>query len=106
MAEYTDLDQALANPQDVTHLYLIGNELRKLPSKIGQLTNLTHLDLGGNEDLDWSDAFKKLASLTKLTSLCLGGNHLNDEEIEWIQKQLPDCEIDCSGQEYYEGVRE
>ena len=35
MARYTDLDQALANPQDVTELKLENNKLTELASEIG-----------------------------------------------------------------------
>lgn len=49
MAEYTDLDQALANPQDVTKLDLSDNQLKNLPTKISKLTNLTHLNLSYNK---------------------------------------------------------
>ncbi len=76
MAEYTDLDQALANPTDVTELDLSHNELESLPGEIGQLTNLTHLDLSRNEELDWADTFNKLSILTNLTELDLSSNSL------------------------------
>jgi len=42
MARYTDLDQALANPQDVTELNLDRNNLTDLPPEIGQLTNINN----------------------------------------------------------------
>ena len=50
MAKYTDLDEALANPQDVTELDLSSNyNQSSLPTEIGQLTNLTSLNLSDND---------------------------------------------------------
>ena len=98
MAEYDSLEEALANPTDVTELDLSynreldwantfnkllqltnlkelnlgANSLESLPSEIGQLTNLTELSLGSNEELDWVDTFNKLSLLPNLTYLGLG----------------------------------
>tara|TARA_B100000029_G_C17456619_1_gene916966 strand:+ start:979 stop:1191 length:213 start_codon:yes stop_codon:yes gene_type:complete len=67
MTTYTDLDQALANPTDVTELKLENNKLTELPPEIGQLTNLSSLNLR------W--------------------NNLSDEAKEEVKQLLPNCEI-------------
>ena len=51
MAKYTDLDQALANFQDVTNLHL--DTLAVLPAEIRKLKNLTRIKL--TYDLDHGD---------------------------------------------------
>ena len=67
MITYPDLDQALANPTDVTELKLENNKLTELPPEIGQLTNLSSLNLR------W--------------------NNLSDEAKEEVKQLLPNCEI-------------
>ncbi|MCC5945362.1 MAG: leucine-rich repeat domain-containing protein [Bernardetiaceae bacterium] len=47
-----------------------------LPAEIGQLKNLTSLDLSYNRDLDFADVFKKLGRLENLTKLNLNSNKL------------------------------
>ena len=67
MAKYTDLDQALANPTDVTELDLRGNEeLESLPVEIGQLTDLTNLNLGGNNLENLPGEIRQLTNLEYL----------------------------------------
>ena len=73
MAEYIDLEEALANPEDVTELNLSGEERENLPSEIGLLTNLTELILCEN---NLTALPSEIGQLTKLTNLDLRQNSL------------------------------
>jgi hypothetical protein len=48
-------------------LGLYNNNLTEYHQRLGQLTNLQKLNLGSNKELDWADAFNKLARLTVIT---------------------------------------
>ena len=54
-----------------------GEELTRVPEELGELVNLTSLDLAGNNIGD--DGARALAGLVKLTSLNLSGNAIGDD---------------------------
>ena len=56
---------------------------------LASLTSLRELDLSGNQISD----LEPLASLTNLQKLDLKGNPLTQEQIDKLQKALPDCKI-------------
>ena len=62
-----------AKARGTTNLCLSGQGLRELPSEIGQLTNLTGLDLRNNQ---FSSLPPEICQLTKLQKLILGNNRL------------------------------
>jgi leucine-rich repeat protein SHOC2 len=67
------LPDSIGDLINLTGLDLRGNELTNLPDKIGNLTNLSWLDLSGNELISLPDSIK---NLTNLTTLNLGDNQL------------------------------
>ncbi|STY91437.1 leucine-rich repeat domain-containing protein [Moraxella bovis] len=58
-------------------------------SVLTNLTQLTRLNLGNNQIQDISS----LTHLTQLRFLNLNCNPIKSQDIKWLQKQLPDCEI-------------
>jgi internalin A len=60
--------------EKVTMLELGGNKLTSIPNGLEKLTQLTYLNLVGNQLTD----VKGLENLTQLTVLALGGNKLTD----------------------------
>ena len=67
MARYTDLDQALANPEDVTELDLSKQNLESLPTEIGKMKNLVSLNLSGNKLIVLPDEIRQLSNLKSLS---------------------------------------
>ncbi len=67
------LPEAIGQLTNLTSLNLHGNQLTSFPDAIGQLTNLTSLYIGGNQFTGLPDA---IGQLTNLTSLNLNGNQL------------------------------
>ena len=71
----TYIPKEIGNLTNLTELNLCCNKLTKLPNSIGNLTNLTELSLGGNkltEIPNW------IGNLTNLTSLSLEWNKLTE----------------------------
>ena len=62
--------------KNLSSLDLRSNQLKRLPETIGELKNLSSLNLCCNENLDFDDAFKKLSTLKNLSSLNLWNNKL------------------------------
>ena len=79
-------------------LGLGGNTLNKLPAEIGELKNLTDLDLGSIFTHETTNQLKELPDeirqLKKLKSLYLIGNPIPKVEITKIKRLLPNCKID------------
>ena len=71
-------------------LDLSGNKLQVLPVQIGELTNLNMLDLSGNNLACLPASIGHLASLQILD---LSRNDLDDKTIEFVQQELPNCQI-------------
>ena len=74
MQIYTDLSEALIQPNQVQFLDLSDQNLIKIPDDIFQLTNLTQLGLGNNQI---SEIPPKLCQLNNLTQLDLWGNQIS-----------------------------
>jgi Leucine-rich repeat (LRR) protein len=65
-AEYDDLKEALANPDDVIKLVLRKKKLKSFPKEILQLKNLQYLDLSKNEIKELPDSIVTLKDLQHL----------------------------------------
>ena len=70
--------------------YLLKRRIPYLPESIGNLTNLTRLDLSLN---GLTSLPESIGNLTNLTDLMLNGNTLPQSEIERVQRLLPNCEV-------------
>ena len=70
-------------------LQLYKNQITDV-SPLAKLTQLEELHLWENQITDVSP----LANLTQLEELTLGGNPLDQEQIDGLRSQLPDCEFD------------
>jgi Leucine-rich repeat (LRR) protein len=75
---------------NLTELDLDYNELTSLPPEIGQLINLTELDLRGNE---LTSLPLEITQLTQLKRLDLKHNNFSKAERKRIRKRLPNCKI-------------
>ena len=96
-ADTTYLNLAINQISDLTPLVLLtnltslnlgANEISDI-TPLKSLANLTELNLTGNEISD----IVPLASLTNLTDLRLFSNEIPQEQIDELQKTLPDCEM-------------
>ncbi len=70
---YTELPPEIGELKELSALDLVGTQLKALPPEIGELTNLRFLDLYGSK---LSALPPDIAKLTKLTELKLYGNEL------------------------------
>lgn len=70
---YTELDEALQNPQKVYKLVLKKSKLKRLPPELFKLVNLKYLDVSKNKLLEVP---KEIASLKNLEYLDLSKNKL------------------------------
>jgi len=76
---------------DENKLQINLDKFTSLPVEIGNLTNLTWLDLENNK---LTDLPKEIGLLYNLDSLFLKYNNLQFSDIIYIQKQLPNCYIE------------
>ena len=67
-----------AEKEGATELGLSDEGLEKLPPEIARLTQLSSLNLGGNQLSDLPESLESLTRLTQLTSLDLGGNQFGE----------------------------
>jgi len=120
--QLTEIPKEIGKLTNLTYLGLSGNQLTEVPKEIGKLTNLTRLNLGYNQ---LTEIPKEIGKLTNLTELYLGRNQLTEvqkeiikldnlitlnldvnpikeEEINNLNKILPNCKIEFeSYHEYY-----
>ena len=68
MKTFTDLSEALTKKDKVQVLDLSNQSLNRVPIEIGQLTNLTYLQLGKNQI---KEIPAEILRLINLTYLCL-----------------------------------
>ena len=87
--ELTNLPKGIDKLTNLERLSLHNNKLTTLPKGITNLTNLKYLYLSNNE----LSSLKGIEKLTNLERLSLHNNPISDEEIERIQKLLPDTKI-------------
>ncbi|MDJ0754533.1 MAG: hypothetical protein QNJ45_13500 [Ardenticatenaceae bacterium] len=66
-----DMPPEIGDLTELTALNLIGNNLSSIPPEIGRLTNLAYLDLGAN---NLSSVSQEIGRLINLTYLSLGNN--------------------------------
>lgn len=64
--DLTDLPASVSNWKKLKNMYLSGNQFRKIPSPIFQLTQLEYLDLSRNKLSYLSDSIRVLKNLDKL----------------------------------------
>ena len=76
--------------EDVTDLWLSGNNLTELPSEIGNLTNLTELWLSYNK---LTELPAEIGNLTNLTELGLNDNPIPEDKRKHYQSLLPNTRI-------------
>lgn len=109
----TDLPREIWKLTSLKELHLFGNPITELHSRIGQLENLEILDLGNTQlesipkrigklenlktlrldDNKLTELPKEIEKLVNLKELFLSGNPMSPEEIERIEKLLPNCRI-------------
>ena len=87
----------LSTMKDLEYLELFNNDIMDL-SPLAELQNLQHLNLCHNPFTDITPLLK----LKNLKRLWLSKNHLTDEQIDLLEKSLPDCTFfyswgDCTG---------
>ena len=73
--KFSELPESIGNLTNLTSLNLSANELSELPESIGNLTNLTSLELCDNS---LSELPESIGNLTNLTSLNLNENSLSE----------------------------
>ena len=92
---YTDLNEALKNPDNVYHITLNGHQLQNFPTQITQFTNLRTLDLSGSfaNPGKITTIPKKISNLTHLLELKLRYNkiqHVPEELFELSRLNILD----------------
>ena len=81
----TSLPAKIGQLKNLTELNLSSNKLTSLPAKIGQLKNLTELDLHGN---NLTSLPAEISQLKNLTSLGLDGNPLKEPPPEIVRRGM------------------
>ena len=84
MAGYTDLTEALKNPEKVTKLTLRKMHLKAFPAEIWKFPNLQYLDLSKNQITEFPDSLGQLKYLQVL--------HLSKNKIEALPRELGDLQ--------------
>ena len=93
--QLTELPKEIGNLTNLTELNIGCNELTKLPKEIGNLTNLTNLNLSLNK---LTELPKEIGNLTNLNVLDLSENELTELPKEiWMLKNLSRIQIDFRG---------
>lgn len=77
---YTDLQEAIKNPDDVVKLVLRKEKLKTFPLEILQFKNLQYLDLSKNSFTELPDTIRELKNLQVLI--------LSKNEIEYLPKTI------------------
>ena len=63
--------------EKIDSLDLSNNALLRLPKEVTECPNLKHINLLGNNDIDWQDCFTKIKA-TEITSIYISVNDLSD----------------------------
>jgi Leucine-rich repeat (LRR) protein len=84
MAGFTDLNEALKNPEKVTKLTLKKMHYKAFPAEIWKFPNLQYLDLSKNQITDFPDSLGQLKNLQVL--------HLAHNKIEALPRELGDLQ--------------
>jgi Leucine-rich repeat (LRR) protein len=88
------LPDSIGNLQNLTSLDLSDNNLKSLPDSIGELQNLTSLSLSEN-DLKWlPESIKKLAPTLRELNLRYNPISNNKSARKKIKSWLPNTKID------------
>ena len=86
------LPQTIENWQNITHIDLYHNKIQELPSQLCHLHNLSTLNLEGNPI---SDMPYDIHHLHNLRYLNLVNTNFNEQKVQQLRKQLPDCDVFC-----------
>jgi Leucine-rich repeat (LRR) protein len=84
MIGYTDLAEAMKNPEKVTKLTLRKMKLKAFPKEIWSFPNLQYLDLSKNQITEFPDSLSQLKNLQVL--------HLSKNKIEGLPRELGDMQ--------------
>ncbi|HEU4719141.1 MAG TPA: leucine-rich repeat domain-containing protein [Bacteroidia bacterium] len=82
MTAFTDLNEAMKNPDKVVKLVLRKQHLKSFPKEIWNFPNLQYLDLSKNQISDFPDSLGKLKNLQVL--------HLSRNKIESLPREIGD----------------
>lgn len=82
MTGYTDLTEAMKNPEKVVKLVLRKQKLKAFPKEIWSFPNLQYLDLSKNQITDFPDSLGQLKNLQVL--------HLSRNKIESLPREIGD----------------
>jgi Leucine-rich repeat (LRR) protein len=82
MQGYTDLAEAMKNPEKVVKLVLRKQHYKEFPKEIWMFPNLQYLDLSKNQITELPDSLGKLKSLQVL--------HLSKNKLESLPRELGD----------------
>jgi len=82
MKGYTDLAEAMKNPDQVVKLVLRKQHYKEFPKEIWMFPNLQYLDLSKNQITDYPDSLGKLKNLQVL--------HLSKNKLEALPRELGD----------------
>ncbi|GAB4135453.1 MAG: hypothetical protein Fur0041_09500 [Bacteroidia bacterium] len=82
MEGYTDLNEALKNPEKVTKIVLRKHKYTQFPAELWKFPNLQYLDLGKNNIKEVPDSINYFKNLQVL--------HLSKNKIEFIPREIGD----------------
>lgn len=108
-----EIPSRISNLKSLETLQLNVNVITKIPKEISLLTNLKSIDLSDNPGLSEIEELtnclnleelflyacnltklpKNIRQLRKLRELGLTGNNINKQELDRLQKELPNCKI-------------
>jgi len=111
--QLTELPSSIGNLKSLTFISLYNNQITNLPTSMGNLKSLITLDLHNNKLMNLPSSLINIKSLNKLyisdnkiTNLMLNvgdfksltkfyiyGNQLQSENIQYIRRLLPNCEV-------------
>ena len=86
------MPESIENWQNITHIDLYHNKIEDLPWQICYLHQLSTLNLEGNPI---SDMPYDIHHLHNLRYLNLVNTNFEEQKVQQLRKQLPDCDVFC-----------